>query len=610
MSTILIQALHWHKAGDHGQICSHYDQIMAHAMANPTDSEGCRLLIQMALIECQDLVQAPKHIHWLLHHGHLSDVHQLLSAFLHMHPEDDHLWMLLSNYWVQVDQTESAIEAIQKAIDLNPTAEYRMQLAHFYGQKGRHTLALQTIEAISESARNLRWLWLKASLMPVVFQDQAEMESCWNRCSKGLDSSYSALQNASDEECHAFLPLMTNLFSLQYLCHPDEVDLQIKYGRVLERLVERCFPQWRVTRTRSSDRPLRIGIVTAFFRKHTVTRLYLPLMRALSKGSHHIFGWSLDREDDWTPKFATLFQEFYSLSRYSLSQQAAHIASKELDVIFYPELGMNSNCLQLAALRLAPKQGVGWGHPVTTGLSTIDHFLSSEAMEPEDGDSFYSENMVPLSGLGLSLVPPVPSRQLNSIAPYPLPPASVRFLVSQSIFKILPEHDRWFARLMRQLPSAQLVFMAGEGVNAGEAFQSRIRKAFEAEQAPTDTLFFAPRLSHDGFLSLNLACDVFLDGMSWSGGMTTLEALQCGLVPLTMSGLQMRTRHTHAIVHALGLPELSVMSQDEWLAQALQLGQNQVLRQHMAERIREALPTLWRSAEPISDFEHWLTQVW
>ena len=92
--------------------------------------------------------------------------------------------------------------------------------------------------------------------------------------------------------------------------------------------------------------------------------------------------------------------------------------------------------------------------------------------------------------------------------------------------------------------------------------------------------------------------------------MTTLEALQCGLVPLTMSGLQMRTRHTHAIVHALGLPELSVMSQDEWLAQALQLGQNQVLRQHMAERIREALPTLWRSAEPISDFEHWLTQVW
>ena len=62
MSTILIQALNWHKAGEHSQICAHYDQIMAHAMANPSDSEGCRLLIQMALIESQDREQVPKHI--------------------------------------------------------------------------------------------------------------------------------------------------------------------------------------------------------------------------------------------------------------------------------------------------------------------------------------------------------------------------------------------------------------------------------------------------------------------------------------------------------------------------------------------------------------------
>ena len=610
MSTILIQALNWHKAGVHSQICAHYDQIMAHAMANPSDSDGCRLLIQMALIESQDRVRVPRHIHWLLQHGHLPDAHQLLSAFLHLNPGDGQLWMLLSNYWVQVGDTDAAIEAIQKAIETQPTPEYRMQLAHFYGQKGRHTLALQTIEAIPEPARNLRWFWLKASLMPVVFHDQAEMESCWNRGSDGLDRLYSALQNASDEECHAFLPLMTNLFSLQYLCHADEVHLQKKYAQVLGTLMERCFPQWRVTRTRAADRPLRIGIVTAFFRKHTVTRLYLPLLRALAKGPHQIFGWSLGQEDDWTPKFATLFEEFYSLSRHSLSQQAAHIASKDLDVIFYPELGMNSNCLQLAALRLAPKQGVGWGHPVTTGLSTIDHFLSSEAMEPDNGDSFYSEKMVPLSGLGLSLVPPVPPRQLKKRSPYPLPPASVRFLVSQSIFKILPEHGRWFARLMRQLPDAQLVFLAGEGVNSGAAFRARIQKAFEAENASTDTLFFAPRLSHDDFLSLNLACDVFLDGIAWSGGMTTLEALQCGLIPLTVPAQQMRTRHTHAIVHALGLPELSVTSLDEWLALALQLGQNHALRQQLAERIKDALPTLWRNPKPIEDFNHWLTQVW
>ena len=174
--------------------------------------------------------------------------------------------------------------------------------------------------------------------------------------------------------------------------------------------------------------------MTAFFRKHTVTRLYLPLLRALAKGPHQLFGWSLDQEDDWTPKFATLFEGFYSLSRHSLSQQAAHIASKDLDVIFYPELGMNSNCLQLAALRLAPKQGLGWGHPVTTGLSTMDHFLSSEAMEPDNGDSFYSEKMVPLSGLGLSLAAgATPSAQKEVAVPASACVGAI--LVSQSILK-------------------------------------------------------------------------------------------------------------------------------------------------------------------------------
>ena len=229
-------------------------------------------------------------------------------------------------------------------------------------------------------------------------------------------------------------------------------------------------------------------------------------------------------------------------------------------------------------------------------------------MEPDNGDSFYSEKMVPLSGLGLSLVPPVPPRQLKKRSPYPLPPASVRFLVSQSIFKILPEHGRWFARLMRQLPDAQLVFLAGEGVNSGAAFRARIQKAFEAENASTDTLFFAPRLSHDDFLSLNLACDVFLDGIAWSGGMTTLEAL---LWSDSAHGAGSANAHPPHPRHcACPRPsELSVTSLDEWLALALQLGRGHALRQQSAER-SGALPTLWRNPKPIEDFNHWLTQVW
>ena len=52
---------------------------------------------------------------------------------------------------------------------------------------------------------------------------------------------------------------MTNLFSLQYLCHSDEVRLQNKYAQVLETLMERCFPQWRVTRTELRTDPFELA---------------------------------------------------------------------------------------------------------------------------------------------------------------------------------------------------------------------------------------------------------------------------------------------------------------------------------------------------------------
>ena len=64
---------------------------------------------------------------------------------------------------------------------------------------------------------------------------------------------------------------------------------------------------------------------------------------------------------------------------------------EQFDVLIYPEVGMDADVLRLASLRLAPLQCMAWGHPVTSGLPTIDVFLSSEAMEPEQSSDQYTE---------------------------------------------------------------------------------------------------------------------------------------------------------------------------------------------------------------------------
>ena len=82
-----------------------------------------------------------------------------------------------------------------------------------------------------------------------------------------------------------------------------------------------------------------------------------------------------------------------------------HAATDAPHVLVYLDIGMEQMAVRLAALRLAPVQCTTWGHPVTCGLPTIDHYLSSEAMEPPDGAAHYTEHLVRLPGLGIHYTP-------------------------------------------------------------------------------------------------------------------------------------------------------------------------------------------------------------
>ena len=62
-----------------------------------------------------------------------------------------------------------------------------------------------------------------------------------------------------------------------------------------------------------------------------------------------------------------------------LSYTRDKIVSMKLDIIFYPDLTMSTMTHRLAMSRLAPIQVTSHGHPVTSGIPTIDYYVSWEA---------------------------------------------------------------------------------------------------------------------------------------------------------------------------------------------------------------------------------------
>ena len=52
------------------------------------------------------------------------------------------------------------------------------------------------------------------------------------------------------------------------------------------------------------------------------------------------------------------------------------VMESQFDMVIYPEIGMSPCIYFLAMQRLAPIQMVLMGHPETTGMTTIDYYVS------------------------------------------------------------------------------------------------------------------------------------------------------------------------------------------------------------------------------------------
>ena len=167
---------------------------------------------------------------------------------------------------------------------------------------------------------------------------------------------------------------------------------------------------------RPARRKLRIGFMSRHFHAHTVYYLFEGWMAELDRSAFEVHAFNIGPHDGVTDQLAGKVDAFHGkpLPDADLLQL---VRDQVLDVLVFPDIGMDPRTFLPAALRLAPVQCASWGHPVTSGLPTIDYFLSSDLMEPEDGESHYSEKLVRLPNLSICFRFPEAAK-----APLPSPP--------------------------------------------------------------------------------------------------------------------------------------------------------------------------------------------
>ncbi len=392
----------------------------------------------------------------------------------------------------------------------------------------------------------------------------------------------------------------------------DDRALQERYAGFIADLGRRASPRHyeaRPRRTRAAGERLRVGFVSSSFRDCTAGKYFRSWVTDLDRDRFEVFAYYTGHvKDGFSGKFAAAVEHYRHILDIPTRVADAVLADR-LDVLVYPDVGMDTASYLLAGMRLAPVQCAGWGHPVTTGQGNMDYFLTCGEMEPPDAQAHYSERLVHLPGIGTRYARPegMSGRTRGDLG---LPAAGHAYLCPQSLFKIHPGNDRLFARVLAADPEGTLVFFRDHDEPLTGHYRARLFGVLGSQGIDGESrTIFLPRMDHPDYLRVNALCDVMLDTLHWSGGNTSLDAIAAGLPLVTLPGRFMRGRQSLAMLRLAGLEELVASDVDDYVRLATRLAIDREWRATIGARVRAGAAQIFDDPAPVAALESFLGTV-
>ena len=339
-------------------------------------------------------------------------------------------------------------------------------------------------------------------------------------------------------------------------------------------------------RFRTGSGKVRIGYVAGrSFGLHTTAFTLSPTIEGHDRGAAEVFCYSdlpVSSRDEITERFAAASSGFRDVSGLSDEAVARAIAEDRIDAVIdclgYPQ---GSRLLALAR-RPAPLQ-IHWPLMGSLGLDAVDVVLGDRWITPEGAERWFSETLVRLP---LAYVYD-PLRPLSDIGP--APSRDVVFGSFNQLAKLSRRTVRLWSRILRGFPRSRLLLKT-PGLADTEA-RSRVKTLFAEEGTdPGRIELRPPTRNFEEHMASYADIDIALDPTPYGGVITTLEAMWMGVPVVTLAGDRVLGRYGHAFVSALGLSQLSAADEDDYVAKALALAENEtgraVLRTSLRERMR------------------------
>lgn len=314
--------------------------------------------------------------------GRHEDAEKALRTFLNTAPNSISGLATLGKVLYALGRTAESIAVFDRVLAL--CTDNPVSLAAAYSEFGLDEQAGAAYLHASQVSPDAALRIMASIQLPFVYRTREHLVACRQRLETQIDSLIrdGVLQNLETREA-------TPVFNLPHQGLNDVV-IQKKLAQ-LYRAPELPAPQLAAR----ANGELSVAFISSYFSQHTVGKLTSRLITRLAQDHLHVTVFAVAPGDNPVAHaLSQSVQRFIALPR-NLRHARQTILASDVDVLIYTDIGMDQFTYSLAYSRLAPVQCVTWGHAETTGIETIDYFVSSDLMETAAAEGHYSEKLVP-----------------------------------------------------------------------------------------------------------------------------------------------------------------------------------------------------------------------
>ncbi len=375
-------------------------------------------------------------------------------------------------------------------------------------------------------------------------------------------ADYSALQMSN-----------LDLLAMPGVPYQDLLDVHRITGEILEAKRMRSPYTTHEQANHTSSR-MKIAYLSGDFRGHVINTFIRGLFNFHDRERFEIYCYSNTLiEDKTTEQYKKAADVFINVTGMTDAELAEKIHADGVHVLVNLAGYTKDSRIEVMAYRAAPVQIMYLGYPYTSGLSTVDYFISDPYLDGPENARYFVEKQLRLPEC-FATFERLYDQEISHNPPFKAN-GHVTFGCLVNPYKLTPEVVAVWSNIMRAVPDSRIIL--NNPHYDFDLMREKITDAFSAEGVDASRVKIIHEKHSSGVhLRYYNDIDIALDTFPLTGGTTTHEALWMGVPVVTLVGDIYPHRLSYTILSNAGmdLSELIAFSKEEYVAKVLALANN------------------------------------